>query len=182
MKILQINTIVNSGSTGRIAEEIGLEIMNHGYTSYIAYGRGQRPSKSNLIKIGNNKDVYLHGIRTLLFDQHGLGSKEATRSLIENLKFIKPDIIHLHNIHGYYLNYQVLFKFIKIENIPVVWTFHDCWPFTGHCTNFDSVDCKKWIIECETCPLTNAYPKSFVDRSTLNFRDKKKAFLDVKNL
>src|SRR5690554_947106 len=180
MKILQINTVVNSGSTGRIAEEIGLEVMSQGYESYIAYGRGKRPSKSNLIKIGNKKDVYLHGIRTLLFDQHGLGSKGATQSLLENIKLIDPDVIHLHNIHGYYLNYQILFDYIKAQNIPVVWTFHDCWPFTGHCAHFG--DCTKWKTQCKNCPCSNKYPKSFVNRSFKNFNDKKEAFQGVENL
>src|SRR5690606_37214362 len=168
MKILQINTVVNSGSTGRIAEEIGLEVINHGHKSFIAYGRGNRLSKSELIKIGNQKDVYLHGIRTFLSDQHGLGSYNATQSLIKLVQNIKPDIIHLHNIHGYYINYKVLFQYIKAERIPVVWTFHDCWPFTGHCVYFDLVGCEKWKTHCEKCPLTRSYPRSFVDRSFKN--------------
>lgn len=182
MKILQINTVVNSGSTGRIAEEIGLEIINQDHKSYIAYGRRDRLSKSELIKIGNKKDVYLHGIRTLLFDQHGLGSYNATEILVKEINVIKPDIIHLHNIHGYYVNYQVLFKYIKAENIPVVWTFHDCWPFTGHCVHFEHVGCTQWKTHCKKCPLYNKYPKSFVDRSFKNFDDKKDAFLNVDNL
>src|SRR5690554_5107319 len=180
MKILQINTVVNSGSTGRIAEGIGLEVISRGHESYIAYGRNDRPSTSNLIKIGSKKDVYLHGIRTLLFDQHGLGSRQATEVLVEKLQKIKPDIIHLHNIHGYYLNYQVLFQYIKAQNIPVVWTFHDCWPFTGHCSHFG--DCNKWKIHCGNCPYSNKYPRSFVDRSFKNYKDKKEVFLNVENL
>lgn len=182
MKILQINTVVNSGSTGRIAEEIGLEIISQGHESFIAFGRGKRPSKSKLIKIGNTKDVYLHGVKTLLFDQHGLGSYKATTFLVKELDTINPDIIHLHNIHGYYLNYQVLFQYIKIKKISVVWTFHDCWPFTGHCTFFETVGCVKWKTHCEKCPLTSSYPRSFMDRSFNNFDDKKEAFLNVENL
>lgn len=182
MKVLQINTVVNSGSTGRIAEEIGIEIISQGHESFIAFGRGERPSKSKLIKIGNTKDVYLHGVKTLLLDQHGLGSYGATQSLIKEIDIIKPDILHLHNIHGYYLNYQVLFQYIKAVNIPVVWTFHDCWPFTGHCVHFEHVSCTKWLTHCEKCPLSGKYPRSFADRSFKNFDDKKDAFLNVENL
>lgn len=182
MKVLQINTVVNSGSTGRIAEEIGMEIIRQGHKSFIAYGRGERPSKSKLIKIGNTQDVYLHGVRTLLLDKHGLGSSNATKTLVKEIEFIKPDIIHLHNIHGYYLNYQVLFEYIKAKGIPVVWTFHDCWPFTGHCVHFEQVSCTKWLTHCDKCPLSGKYPRSFVDRSFKNFQDKKDAFLKVKNL
>jgi glycosyltransferase involved in cell wall biosynthesis len=182
MKILQINTVVNSGSTGRIAEEIGLEVMTQGHKSYIAYGRRDRPSKSNLIKIGAKKDVYLHGIKTLLTDQHGLGSYNATKSLIKEIKNIKPNIIHLHNIHGYYINYKILFQCIKGNNIPIVWTLHDCWTFTGHCAHFEHISCLKWMSHCEKCPLYNKYPRSFVDRSYNNFDDKKEAFQNVQNL
>lgn len=182
MRILQINTVVNSGSTGRIAEDIGITLMENGHESYIAYGRGDRPSQSELIKIGSQLDVYQHGIKTLLFDKHGLGSTKATKTFVKKIDEIQPDVIGLHNIHGYYLNYKVLFQYIKTKQIPVLWTFHDCWPFTGHCTFFDSVDCKKWQTHCEQCPIIKNYPKALKDRSYLNFEDKKEAFNNVKNL
>jgi len=182
MRILQINTAVNSGSTGRIAEEIGKTLIKNAHDSYIAYGRGNRPSQSQLIKIGTQKDVYQHGLATLLQDKHGLASKKATKDFIKQIQEIKPDVIGLHNIHGYYLNYQILFDYIKQKQIPVIWTFHDCWPFTGHCTYFDSVDCKKWKTHCEKCPITKNYPKAFTDRSYQNFEDKRKAFNGLKNL
>ena len=120
MRILQINTVANSGSTGRIAEEIGNILIKNGHESYIAFGRGNRPSNSNLIKIGTQKDIYQHGLATLLFDKHGLASKKATARFIETIDKLKPDLIGLHNIHGYFLNYPLLFKFIKEKNIPVV--------------------------------------------------------------
>jgi len=182
MRILQINTVSNSGSTGRIAEEIGNILIKNGHESYIAFGRGDRPSNSNLIKIGTQKDIYQHGLATLLFDKHGLASKNATKKFIRRIEEIKPDAIGLHNIHGYYLNYPVLFKFIKEKNIPVVWTFHDCWPFTGHCSYFESVGCEKWKTHCEKCPLTGNYPKALIDRSYQNFEDKQDAFLGVQDL
>lgn len=182
MRILQINTIANSGSTGRIAEEIGNVLLKHNHESYMAYGRGNRPSKSKLIKIGTQKDIYQHGVQTLLFDKHGLGSKKATKTFIKTLDEIQPDAIGLHNIHGYYLNYPVLFKYIKEKQIPVVWTFHDCWPFTGHCSYFDTVNCEKWKTHCQKCPLTGNYPKALKDRSFQNFEDKQHAFLGVEKL
>ena len=182
MRILQINTVANSGSTGRIAEEIGNILIKNGHESHIAFGRGNRPSNSNLIKIGTQKDIYQHGLATLLFDKHGLASKNATKKFIRRIEEIKPDAIGLHNIHGYYLNYPVLFKFIKEKNIPVVWTFHDCWPFTGHCSYFESVGCEKWKTHCEKCPLTGNYPKALMDRSYQNFEDKQNAFSGVQDL
>ena len=148
MKVLQINTVVNSGSTGRIAEDIGKLLISQGHESYIAFGRGNRPSTSSLIRIGNLGDIRSHIIKTRLFDRHGLGSENATKKLVEEIKRINPDVIHLHNLHGYYLNVEVLFNYLKTSQIPVVWTLHDCWPFTGHCTYFDYVNCFRWQTGC----------------------------------
>ncbi len=183
MKIFQINTTVNSGSTGRIAEEIGKVLIANGHESFIAYGRGNQQSQSKLIKIGNQRDMLLHGVKSMLFDRHGFGSTVATKNLIDKIEEIKPDAIGLHNIHGYYLNIKVLFEYIAKENIPVIWTFHDCWPFTGHCTYFDSVNCEKWKTQCSKCPKTKMYPVSLgYDNSFKNYQDKKAIFNSVANL
>jgi putative colanic acid biosynthesis glycosyltransferase len=182
MRILQINTVVNSGSTGRIAEDIGKVALKNGYKSYISYGTGNQTSESELIKIGDKKHIYLHGLKSLLFDMHGRGSKNATKDFIKKVRKYKPQVIGLHNIHGYYLNYQVLFKFLKEQQVPVIWTFHDCWPFTGHCAYFEAVNCQKWMTHCEKCPLQDRYPKSLIDRSYDNFENKKNAFLGLENL
>lgn len=182
-KLLQINTVANWGSTGRIAEEIGITAIHKGWESYIAYGRYSKESKSKLIKIGTRWDVIVHGLISRLFDMHGLGSKDATIRLVENIENIKPDLIHLHNIHGYYLNYNILFNYLSTANIPIVWTLHDCWSFTGHCTYFDYIGCKKWEIQCHNCPQIKSYPESlFIDRSKENFNLKKALFKSVNNL
>ena len=175
MKILQINSTVNSGSTGRIAEDIGKTIISAGYESYIAFGRGNQKSNSKLIKIGNKLDFYIHLLRSLFTDRHGFGSKRATRKFLKQVDVIKPDAIGLHNIHGYYLNVEILFKYIKEKNIPVLWTFHDCWPFTGHCSyNTDCDNC----IKCQ-----RKYPTSiFLNQTTRNYKDKKFIFNKVKRL
>lgn len=164
--LLQINVTANAGSTGRIAEEIGLKAIASGWDSYIAYGRNERPSVSKLIRVGNDMDVKLHGIQTRLFDRHGLGSKKATIEFIKKTETIKPDIIHLHNIHGYYINYPVLFSFLQKIKIPIVWTLHDCWSITGHCSHFTYIKCEKWKTQCHSCPQKSSYPASyFLDRS-----------------
>ena len=181
--LLQINSVVNSGSTGRIAEEIGQAAIKAGWKSYIAYGRNDRPSHSKLIKIGNEWDIKMHGFQTRLFDRHGLGSKSATKELIGKIKEISPDIIQLHNIHGYYINIEILFKYLRKTNIPVVWTFHDCWPITGHCSYFTFVGCEKWKKKCYDCPQITSYPASWlVDRSEKNFHLKKELFTSLPNL
>lgn len=181
--ILQINSVVNSGSTGRIAEEIGQTAIAAGWMSFIAYGRNDRPSQSELIKIGNDWDIKMHGFQTRMFDRHGLASKSATKELIGKIKVISPDIIHLHNIHGYYINIEILFNYLLNSNIPVVWTFHDCWPITGHCAHFTFVGCEKWKTHCNNCPQQKNYPSSWlVDRSEKNFHLKKELFTSLSNL
>lgn len=182
-KILQINTVINSGSTGRIAEDIGLLAINRGWESYIAFGRNNRFSKSNKIKIGSSASIYFHVLLSRLFDRHGFGSKVATRKLIKKIDILKPDIIHLHNIHGYYINIELLFNYLKKANIHVVWTLHDCWAMTGHCTHFMSVNCNKWKTNCNTCPLKNEYPASlYFDQSNKNFFQKKGLFTRVESM
>ncbi|MBA6314711.1 glycosyltransferase [Cellulophaga baltica] len=182
-KLLQINVVSNTGSTGRIAEDIGALILENNWESYIAYGRYGNPSKSKLIKVGNKLNMYLHILKSRLFDKHGYGSTTATKKLVKKIKLIKPDIIHLHNIHGYYIDIDILFKYLTSSKIPVVWTLHDCWAITGHCSHFEYIDCNKWIDGCFSCPQINAYPKSYIiDNSKNNYINKKHLFNTVRNL
>ena len=182
MKILQINTTINSGSTGRIAENIGTVLIEAGHESYIAYGRGEQPSASKKIKIGNEIDIYAHGVKTLLTDRHGFGSHKATLDFIQEIEKVQPDVIALHNIHGYYINIEVLFNYLKTSGIPVVWTLFDCWAFTGHCSYFDDVGCEKWKTQCGNCPKTRNYPRSLVDGSEYNFKRKQELFTSLQYL
>ena len=182
-KLLLINVSANSGSTGRIAEEIGQKAIARGYESYFAFGRIGRESKSSLIRIGNDWDVRWHGLESLLFDNHGFGSRKATKQFIQEIERIKPDVINLHNIHGYYLNVEILFEYLAKTDIPVVWTLHDCWPFTGHCSYFDRYHCEKWKTVCHHCPNSKGYPKSLLfDRSKTNYARKKELFSRPKNI
>lgn len=178
-KILQINTTLNYGSTGRIVENIGLLSNQEGFETYVIHGpRFINPSQLKSFCTENLIDEKIHGFKSLFFDAHGLGSRTATKNVIKKIDLIKPDIIHLHNIHGYYINYPILFQYLKSINIPIIWTLHDCWSFTGHCAHFDAVGCNKWQERCEKCPNINAYPKSLIDCSTRNYILKKESFLD----
>ena len=182
-KLLQINVTANWGSHGRIAEEIGMLAMSNGWESYIAYGRYANPSKSHLIKIGNKWDVRIHGIETRLFDRHGLASAKATRTFVNTIESLKPEIIHLHNIHGYYLNYPILFNFLSRYGRPVIWTLHDCWPLTGHCAFPVIIKCEKWMNECYDCPLIHGYPSSYIlDKSNKHYHLKKNYFTSLPDL
>lgn len=180
--LFQISSEVNSGSVGRIAEQIGENAMQHGWESYIAYARGSQPSKSKVIRIGNSFDIIRHGVLTRLTDRHGFGSKAATKNLIQQIKSINPDIIQLQHLHGYFINIKLLFEFLRDFRKPVVWTFHDCWSFTGHCAHYEFIGCDKWETQCYKCPQTNEYPKSLFDNSAKNYKDKKEIFNSITNL
>lgn len=181
-KLLQINITANWGSTGKIAESIGIAAMNAGWDSYIAYGRWSNPSKSHLIKIGGRFDMYFHFAEQRIRDNEGLCSRGATHRLISKIEEIKPDVVQLHNIHDHYLNYHLLFDYLNQTDIKVVWTFHDCWAFTGHCYHFVTADCNKWKTGCFECPLRNILPKTYLDRSSKNYGLKKALFGGCYNL
>lgn len=182
-KLLIINSAKNYGSTGKIAEQIGLIAVSHGWDVRIAHSARYK-RQSNLISLieGNKLEEKIHALMALCLDRQGLYSKQITRKWIEAIKAYNPDVIHIHNIHGYYLNYPILFKYLAEINIPVVWTMHDCWSFTGHCTYFDMIGCEKWKTHCEKCANLADYPKAIVDRSFKNFDTKKALFTAVTNM
>lgn len=184
MKLLQINPVLRtSTSTGRIIREIGDAAMASGWESYIAYSAG-RDGKiectSRTVPVGDRMSVAFHGLATRMFDRHGLASVEATRKFIKDIERIDPDVIHIHNIHGYFLNYEILFDWLSRCGKQVIWTVHDCWLFTGHCYHYMKADCDKWKYGCGQCPQTREFPKSWlIDRSAKNWRDKKNAFCSI---
>lgn len=182
--LLQINTTLNLGSTGRIAEQISLMAETNGWDCYIAHGaRYVNQSKIKSIQIGSKITNVMHAIKGEYFGMQGFGSTLSTYRFIKKIQRIKPDIIHLHNLHGYYINIAVLFKYLAKANIPIVWTLHDCWSFTGHCTHFESQGCYKWKTECSDCPLLMLQYKSrLIDRSNRNFKIKKKLYSHLKNI
>lgn len=183
MKVLRITTEINRSSIGRSTEQIGLKVLEEGWDSYIAFGRTDGTSKSKKIRIGNKWSVYSHVLLTRLFDLHGCGSYFATKRFIKQLDVIKPDIIHLHDIHGYYINHKLLFDYLKKTNIPVVWTHHDCWAYTGHCGFYSGINCTKWKTQCEHCPSYKSYPGSwFIDRSKQSYIDKKAMFTSLEHV
>lgn len=179
--IVQINTFPYK-ATGSIMLNIHKALLDFGYSSYVIWGRGWKPEKINEISIEDCLGIKWHGVYSRLFDKTGFASKRATEHLLSKLNKIKPDIIHLHNIHGYYLNIELLFNWLKIHNVKVVWTLHDCWAFTGHCAYFDGCGCEKWKKGCHDCEQLRTYPSSrFIDNSKWNWHKKKELFtgLDI---
>ena len=182
MKVLQINSVCGKGSTGKIASDLLSVLKNNGYEGIIAYGRDRANNCAESFKIGNDLDVKLHAALSRLTDKSGFYSKHFTKLLINKIKQYNPNIIHLHNIHGYYVNFKLLVNFLIEYNKPVVWTLHDCWIFTGHCAYYTYLNCDKFINGCSDCPNLNSYPKSYFDNSKNNYNIKKNLLLKLNNV
>lgn len=186
MKVIQINTVFNTGSTGKITAALYQLSLDNDIEPLVAYGRGSTPTEHSVngYLIGSKIDFFNHVLYNFFTGKNGFASKKKTIKFLEWLDIQKPDIIHLHNIHGFYIHVGLLFDYIKAHNIPVIWTLHDCWPFTGHCAFFDYINCEKWKTHCKSCEIyrTN-YPYSiFKDNSYENYELKKTSFTGVPNM
>lgn len=189
MKLLLINSVCGIGSTGRIAAKIATEYESKGWNVKFGYGRDPyvpEYCKKWAVRIGSSYSVKLYAIMTRLFDLHGTGpcSYFATKRFLRWAENWKPDVVWLHNLHGYYINYVLLFKWLKSHpGIQVRWTLHDSWAYTGHCAYFVMSNCSQWRTKCVRCPSKRDYPASVLfSRCLKNFMSKKKAFLGVKNM
>ena len=181
MKVLQVNSVCGKGSTGKLAVQISEYLTEQGVENYVAYGFGET-DRPNALRISTMPEAHLHSFLSRRFCKQGYGSHLATRKLIRIIKKMSPDVVHLHNIHGHYLNFKMLFSYLNKTDIKVVWTFHDCWPMTGKCTHFTAVGCDKWKTGCYDCPQLATYPDSVTDRSRKNYSDKKAYFTANKKL
>lgn len=182
-KLLIINSVINTGSTGRIAEEIGKLAESEGFDVTVGYGFRNNNSSLKTIQIGSKLERVKHAIYTRFTDRHGYASRRVTKKFIRKITLLDPDIIHLHNIHGYYINFPMMMNFLKNWGKPVIWTLHDCWSMTGHCAYFEAIDCDRWLSTCHDCPGLKTYPAStFSDHSRKNFLEKKHYFNSLPNL
>ena len=185
MKILMINVVCGIRSTGRICTDLAAELEKQGHEVKIAYGRGKVPEQFHkyAVRVGTDLDVYMHALKSRLFDSVGFESKRVTKKFVSWIREYDPDVIHLHNLHGYYINVEILFQYLKECGKKIIWTLHDCWAFTGHCTHFDYIGCDKWKKNCTHCPQKKEYPASCLkDNSYYNFRRKKDVFQNIPNM
>lgn len=185
MKVLQINSVCGIRSTGRICTDIAQVLEEQGHSCQVAYGRETVPEALQKYAhcINTHRGVQLDGIKSRIFDNAGFNSKKQTKAFIQWMKEYDPDIIHLHNIHGYYIHVGLLFEALKEMGKPVIWTLHDCWSFTGHCSHFDYAGCEKWKSGCGKCDRVHVYPASLgYDNARNNYARKKAAFTGVKDL
>lgn len=183
MNIIEIN-LGNFSSTGNIVKDIQKKARSMGHECYLAF-----PNNTSNTEIHNDdlllgKRVFrkINAYGEIIIGFNGCLAAFATLRLLLRIRSIQPDILHLHNLHGSYINLPLLFCFIKKRNIPIVWTLHDCWAFTGHCPYFDMVDCDKWKTGCHGCPQYRDYPKSLFDNSKIMYKLKKKWFTGVSNM
>lgn len=184
MKYLFINSVAGFGSTGRIAAEKCRELMKEGHECVLAFGRDiTNCDDVPTIRIGTRVDYMIHAARNRVFDDQGYGSKAATRRFLQQVREYDPDVIWLHNLHGYYLNLELLFGYLRTCGKKILWTLHDCWAMTGHCAYFDFVGCDKWKTGCHHCPQKGSYPATKVlDGSRRNYEHKKRLFTGIPNL
>jgi glycosyltransferase involved in cell wall biosynthesis len=185
MKILQINTTYRTGgSTGKIMFELAQIIKEHNEQSYCAFGYEFKPTNDeNTYKIESILQLKFSILQTRLFGEHGFYNQGTTKKLLKWIDEVKPDVIHLHNLHNHYLNLELLFRYIKDRKIPVVWTLHDCWSFTGWCAYFDYARCDQWKSGCHHCPCLKDYPKTwFFDRSEKNYKRKKELLTGIEKM
>lgn len=177
-----INVVSGIKSTGRICSDIAKRLIEMNHEVTIAYGREEVPmeTRSYSLRIGTDFDNCKHLLKTRLLDAHGFGSIRVTKNFIKWIEDYNPDVIHLHNLHGYYINVQLLFEYFKKKEIPIIWTLHDMWPFTGHSAYCE--DCSRYIDGCFRCPKKKAYPKSYIDLSSLNWNLKKQIFTGLPNV
>lgn len=185
MKVLFLHSQCENGGISRIIFSICDLLKKDGSEGKFAFSRGFIPDnhKDICYMFGNKSEIATHVLLTRLFDRHATGSSKATKELIKFINSYQPDIIHINNIHGYYLNFKLLFDYLKLINIPIVWTLHDCWAFTGHCSHFEYAKCDKWKTNCNQCAYISEYPKSIIfDNSNKNYQEKKNMYEQMNNI
>ena len=182
-KIAFVNT-VRTGSHGRLIADLQHAAKNNGFETVVAFGRGEAAAEgTRSIRIGTKTNVLSHVALTRIFDAHGSGSRRATITFVKELSKCNPDIIHLHNAHGYYLHLETFFSYVRERRIQTLWTLHDCWAFTGHCSHFIRANCERYQSGCHHCPLKGEYPASLLfDASRKNWQNKRKILQGIETL
>ena len=186
MKILFINAVCGVGSTGRIVIDLMQQAKKQGHIVKVAcssIGPIKGVDQNDVIIVGNKIDYYTHNALSRFTDHEGLYSKAVTIKLIKKTNEFNPDIVHLHNIHGHWINYEILFSYLAEHKKKVVWTLHDCWAFTGHCAHFSALGCEQWKTHCSYCTGLRGYPICYGKGNvSSNFDRKKKAFTAIENM
>ena len=186
MVIVQINQTYKMGSTGKIMADLNDVITKHGHKGYMVAGYALDDKTDSLycLNVGNNAFAIRKNLLiSRISGKMGYRQEKETKRAIEWIDSKKPDVIHLHNIHGDWINIRLLFEYIKEKKLPVVWTLHDCWAFTGRCSHFELCKCEKWKTGCYDCSNNKVYPITyFFDFSKEMWQDKKNWFSNIENM
>lgn len=185
MKVFLINSVCGTGSTGGMVADMARLLRENGDSVRIAFGIGKSSGvpAGTAVRFNHWAGYYWHNILSRLTDHAGLYSNGQTRRLIRVIREFDPDVVHIHNLHGYYVNYELLFQFLSSAKKRVVWTLHDCWPFTGHCAHYAGIGCTGWLAGCQRCPQLRVYPVCCTAGDTAaNYIRKKAAFTGLENL
>lgn len=181
MRVLLIDVNYKHSSTGKIVHDLYTGLHNDGHEAAVCYGRGPREVGRNIYKFGVDLETYFHAFMTRITGLIGYFSPISTFRLIRYIKGFEPDVVHIHELHAYFVNTKPIIKYLKKNNIRTIWTFHCEFMYTGKCGYAN--DCNKWKVECYCCPQLREYPKSFLfDFTRIMFRDKKRLFNDFDNL
>jgi len=184
MRVIAINTF-NIGSTGNIMLQIAEEARKKDFSVITCCPKSRDNLKKTVdhqILIGNRYLRNIHIILSKLTGYNGCFSVISTIRFLRRIDQLNPQLLHFHNLHGWYINLPILFHYVKRKEIPVIWTLHDCWAFTGQCPHFTMVKCDKWKTGCHHCPSYREYPAAMVDRTKIMWKLKKEWFTDVKDL
>ena len=176
MKVVQINAVCDSGSTGRICRELNDSLIQYGHEGIVLYGNGRSDyqfAQKNTSKFG----VKVHALFSRALGKNAAYSPIATSRIISAIRSYQPDVVHLHNLHGNYVSLKPLLRYLAKHDIPTVVTLHDCWFFTGKCTHYTADGCYKWKTGCHDCPKLKAdIPSWFFDRTGEMWSEKKELF------
>ena len=185
MKVLLVNVVCGIRSTGRICTDLAEALEAAGHEVKIAYGREMLPERFEkyALRTTSDMDIRVSALESRIFDNAGFANRRETLKLVDEIRAFDPDVINLHVIHGYWLNAEILFDYLRSCGKKIIWTFHDCWAFTGHCAYFDYADCSRWKTQCRDCPEKGEYPASLIaDRSSENYSRKKSLFTGIPDL
>jgi len=181
MRILLIDVNCKQSSTGDIVYNLYDHLKKNGHQAAICYGRGPIVNEDDIFKFGLDWETYIHAALSRLMGLNGFFSYKSTKRLINFIERYKPDIVHIHELHGYFVNLYQVVNYLKAKNVPIIWTFHCEYMYTGKCGY--AYDCKRFIDKCGHCPYLHDYPSSFIiDATKYMLAKKKRLLLDYDNL
>ena len=182
MKVVQINAVCDTGSTGRICRELNDALIRNGHEGLILYGNGHSEYEFSR-RVSGKLCVKAHGLLARILGKNAAYSPMATRKMIGILRSYKPDVLHLHNLHGNFVSLKPLLRYLAENDVPTVITLHDCWFFTGKCTHYTVAECNRWQTGCHDCPkLRGDIPSWFFDRTAEMWQEKKALFEAIPRL